>query len=78
MNEELTPWFRGVLKPVRKGVYKRELIPSGYVGFAYWDGVRWFAVRTTADQAVREARLGFKSSTDVAQTRWRGLANEQK
>lgn len=78
MNEELTPWFRGVLKPVRKGVYKRELIPSGYVGFAYWDGVRWYVAAKDREIAETKFRCGFKSSMDVAQTRWRGLANEQK
>lgn len=76
MDIEYSPWFRGVLKPVRVGIYNRELTQTGFVGYAYWDGVKWYSIKSTADGAVYAYKNRLVSSTDVAQSKWRGLAHE--
>lgn len=38
---KLTPWFTGDQKPVRVGVYQRDLYGEDVKAYSYWDGEVW-------------------------------------
>ena len=67
----LTDWFPGSAKPVRKGVYQREYtygkakLPS----YCYWDGKQWHAGGLTVDAAVRNVPLDAPNQP----LPWRGV-----
>lgn len=76
MTEKLTPWFRGAVKPVRVGVYRRRLTQYGTMGYSYWDGLKWYGLAHTVDIAVFNYNHKIKSVIELAQTQWRGRAND--
>lgn len=51
----LTDWFPGSTKPVRKGVYQRQYTygktPS--IQYCYWNGKGWGMGEHTVEQAMR-------------------------
>ena len=54
---KLTPWFRGTVKPVRKGVYERDFSGTyaGYLrrpNYCYWNGKFWCLCGTNPKIAV--------------------------
>ncbi len=76
MNEkELTPWFDGTIKPVRKGVYM--LMSGASVGYQKWDGIAWSWWCLTADQAAR-CKKGDYASYSYQCDKWRGLCEKPK
>lgn len=69
----LTPWFSGVHRPKRHGVYQRTL-PYGVVQYARWDGWRWYKSTNTAGHAaVQETISMYQFSKQV---KWRGLQQD--
>ncbi len=64
----LTPWFRGSVKPARKGVYLRDHISWGE-SFSLWDGKWWMYPGYTVAEAARQDCL-----SDQQNAPWRGLA----
>jgi len=71
MNQQLTGWISGDLKPVRVGVYERQGLPNS---FSYWNGKRWSFSNETVKEAYADRRV-----PSFAQVRpWRGLAQESK
>lgn len=69
----LTDWFPGSVKPVRKGVYQREYIygKAKVPYYCYWDGKQWYAGAHTVDGAVKEFLIRFVSPGQSL--RWRGV-----
>ncbi len=69
----LTPWFPGDTKPVRRGVYQRQYTygktPS--VQFCYWNGKGWAMGEHTVEQAERH-RDAFMVAPRQALP-WRGV-----
>lgn len=67
---KVTPWFAGSVKPVRKGVYEREIPTIGKTAFWHWSGKRWDY------GGQHEASDVCKSRTPALNQdlRWRGLA----
>ncbi len=51
----LTDWFPGSAKPVRKGVYQREYTygKSKQIRYCYWNGKEWSMGAHTVEQAMR-------------------------
>lgn len=73
-EENLTPWFPGDVKPVRKGVYQRR---AGFLGvYSYWNGRFW----CLGDNSPFGAKDSFAiSHASQAQSKpWRGLATPPK
>ena len=68
---KLTPWFPGSRKPVRPGVYIRDI--AGNPAFAMWAGAYWMASAPTPERAA-SARL----VSGLQRKRWRGLAEQPK
>ena len=67
---KLTQWFPGTVKPVRPGVYQRNLWGKGALpAYSYWNGERWCLCRPTAHEAVEE-----RHPSDVQDAPWRGVA----
>lgn len=71
MTAKLTPWFPGDVKPVRPGVYLRELGGEPY--YSRWDGFSWKFSQKTIRMAAREKQTSLNQGTP-----WRGLAKEPK
>lgn len=67
----LTDWFPGSVKPVRKGVYQREYIygKAKIPTFCYWDGKQWYAGAHTVDGAA----CNFPLLAPNQSLRWRGV-----
>lgn len=68
---DLTPWFPGNVKPVREGVYQRQ-IPLYGDAYWVWNGARWlnggYATPTSA-----KYHSGTSPSSEQCM-KWRGLA----
>ncbi len=69
-EKDLTPWFDGRIKPVRKGVYQQ--MSGGQLGYQKWDGNKWGPWFSTPAQAA------YTSPGDYARIQnqndnWRGL-----
>ena len=64
---KLTAWYPGTVKPVRNGVYQRDM-PNGNIAFAYWNGMRWFS-------ASREPILAIVNMAESLydDLPWRGI-----
>lgn len=69
---ELTDWLRGEDKPIRRGVYMREL--GGRWWYAWWTGRSWCAGATSAREAwnLRHERSRLQLLP------WRGLTKPAK
>jgi hypothetical protein len=67
----LTDWFPGSTKPVRKGVYQREYTygKSTQSQYCYWDGEFWYMGGLTVDAAVRNFPLDAPNQS----LPWRGV-----
>jgi hypothetical protein len=79
-EQQLTPWFDGSVKPVRKGVYERFGEGWGLSDFALWDGRRWMCGHETpegADSLVMWESM-FQPHHGDTDFQWRGLTKEQK
>lgn len=50
---KLTPWFPPDVKPVRVGVYEKNLF-NGRRWYSKWDGSQWLFICETADGAAVE------------------------
>jgi hypothetical protein len=74
---KLTPWFPGHIKPVRPGVYERDLSHGPY---ALWTGRIWLAAKRTKTQArFCGVPSGYQpDEEDPFNPSWRGLAKEPK
>lgn len=71
---ERTGWYPASIKPVRVGVYQRDMQDSGNGEYSFWDGESWGGWGNSIEIAARNA--GSKSS--VQDANWRGLAQEPK
>lgn len=75
MNQKLTPWYPGHIKPARPGVYQQL---SGFrksVGYQFWDGVSWYSWEATPEKAAEsKCKVAISWQSD----KWRGLAAPQK
>lgn len=69
MNELLTDWLSGTVRPVRCGVYQRLLNPDLAPIFALWDGVHWRLGKSTIALAAQEQMLSSIQLTP----KWRGV-----
>jgi hypothetical protein len=64
---KLTPWFSGKQKPVRVGLYQRDI--RGIVVYAWWNGHVW----SLGDKSKRRV-LSFKRHSSYHQDLdWRGV-----
>lgn len=67
---QLTPWFPGYIKPVRKGVYMQMDSSGKRVGYQYWDGTHWCIwFLSTHDAASATTRVADVYQND----NWRGI-----
>jgi hypothetical protein len=69
----LTDWFPGSAKPVRKGVYQREYTygKSKQIQHCYWNGRSWSMGERTAEEAMCN-EFAFMESPHQ-QLPWRGV-----
>jgi len=73
MKQKLTPWYPSRIKPVRRGLYERD-IPTIGVRLSFWTGKYWggFAMINECAFNNRTFRTGHP------QARWRGIARKPK
>jgi hypothetical protein len=75
-----TPWFSGLTKPSRIGVYERrtELRPTNgdYWPYSFWDGHKWGLGSPNPEGAAVERRRQHHHAYQNFE--WRGLAEEPK
>lgn len=69
---KLTPWYPPEVKPVRVGVYQRNL-GEGSPTYSRWNGREWKFSRPTADEADEQTFRSLWQYMD-----WRGLAEPPK
>jgi hypothetical protein len=73
----LTDWFPGSAKPVRKGVYQREYTYGKSKGlqYCYWNGKEWGLGNFTVENAMLNAMLDGKAFLPAPRQRlpWRGV-----
>jgi hypothetical protein len=69
----LTDWFPGSTKPVRKGVYQREYTygKSKQIQYCYWNGKEWDMGQSTVEEAMWYAKVFISSPRQ--QLPWRGV-----
>jgi hypothetical protein len=69
----LTDWFPGSAKPVRKGVYQREYTygKSKQLHYCYWNGKKWSLAEHTVKLAKERAIVFIDSPRQ--QLPWRGV-----
>ena len=69
----LTDWFPGSTKPVRKGVYQRQYTygktPS--IQYCYWNGKGWGMGEHTVEEAMWYAKVFISSHRQHLP--WRGV-----
>lgn len=66
---EETEWMRGQYKPLRIGLFKRQ-IPTGNIWWSYWNGAYW---GLSAQNPQVAERLRFERSLHQ-ELPWYGLA----
>lgn len=72
---KVTPWFPADVKPVRPGVYERDMESVGLRGYgqwSHWDGERWGGYGADKKIAMRNA----ESPSAYQSIPWRGLARK--
>lgn len=69
---ERTEWYPSSIKPVRVGVYQRDMRGTGDGEYSFWDGACWGGWGASIETAARNA--GSPSSVQDAD--WRGLAGK--
>lgn len=67
---ELTKWFRGTEKPVRRGVYQQMCGLGKLLGYQYWDGKKWHVWAGTPESAYQYRNGAVARTQD---DKWRGL-----
>ncbi len=70
---KLTPWFKGKIKPVRKGVYEIALFDLWYGGsrsYSYWNGKKWCGFSTNIKRDLSKDKPNPKHDQSPA---WRGI-----
>jgi hypothetical protein len=72
---KLTKWYPANVKPIRKGVYERDMTSPGkngslYWAFSFWDGRFWYA-GSIAPELNTGTRVGKHAFQNLP---WRGLA----
>lgn len=75
----LTPWYPPEIKPVRKGVYERDMeavLMHAYGQWSYWNGVHWCGWASDRESARNNGIQGLPSLMQDAP--WRGLARRSK
>ena len=69
-----TPWYPGSVKPVRVGLYEREVWGAYrndfFVNLSYWNGEFWGGWSNSKRYAIRNKSL----PSIVQDAKWRGLA----
>lgn len=73
-QNDRTDWFPLEIKPVRVGVYERD-IPGIGIRFSGWTGQFWCGFATQYDHARQNWRSGFPSAHQDGGY-WRGLARK--
>lgn len=70
MSKKLTKWYQGDQKPVRVGVYERDIKAFGKT-YSKWDGKNWRCIGWSPDDAENWsfAKSAYQNSP------WRGLAS---
>jgi hypothetical protein len=68
---KLTPWFSGDQKPVRVGVYRRNIFGKGIASYSYWNGKFWGLYSPMPDVASSLSWKNFRSK--VQNLPWRGV-----
>lgn len=61
-----TPWFKGTVKPVRKGVFERKYKHGAYK--CYWDGKKWFTGFFVSDSKFIRTYI-----SEFQELSWRGV-----
>jgi hypothetical protein len=74
MSKKLTPWFFGIQRPARVGVYQVRSLgyTPGDLYFSYWDGTRFNGCWPDAEYAQRRPDWGVGLRVGT----WRGLAKK--
>ena len=72
----LTDWFPGSAKPVRKGVYQREYTygKSKQLQYCYWNGKEWGLGNFTVENAMLDGKAFVPSPNQSI--RWRGVLKD--
>ncbi len=68
---KLTPWFSGDQKPVRVGVYQRDIFGKGIEVYSYWNGNYWCFYSSSVSGAVMKDGLHLESAEQNLP--WRGV-----
>lgn len=69
LDDDFTPWYPPEVKPVRVGVYERDMLHTGNGRFSFWTGKFWGGWGMTPEIAERNKK--FCSS--MQDQSWRGL-----
>lgn len=71
----LTDWFSGSVKPVRKGVYQRMYTygKSTQSQYCYWDGKFWYMGEPRADLARAYGTSPYNGLAPNQFLPWRGV-----
>jgi hypothetical protein len=70
----LTDWFHGSTKPVRKGVYQRQYpyyAKTAAIQYCYWNGKEWGLGNFTVEDAMRDAQAFIPAPRQHLP--WRGV-----
>ena len=70
----LTDWFLGSTKPVRKGVYQREyphFSKTALIQYCYWNGKEWGLGEHTVEEAMWYAKVFIPAPCQHLP--WRGV-----
>lgn len=70
MRKDLTPWFNGLVQPVRPGVYQRHGMFSTF--YAYWNGSYWCKAANSVTVASKFRTIKGHSQYLL----WRGLCDK--
>jgi hypothetical protein len=70
-KQKLTEWFPADIKPVRKGVYIRDLQSDSLeIFYGYFDGYIWGCTQTS----IKAAYEWRNTETSYPNLQWRGIA----
>jgi hypothetical protein len=70
----LTDWFPGSAKPVRKGVYQRHyphFAKTASIQYCYWNGKKWGLGNFTVEHAMLDAEAFISAPRQCLP--WRGV-----
>ena len=76
MTKQFTDWFDALTtNPMRDGVYPVK--NKHTKGYARWDGIHWFRLCRTVEQADKEPIYSIAMTVSYAQPKWRGFTTNQ-